>query len=829
MQNLNYRMKSTLLLAFVLLFSYRSFAQQAVITGKITDEDGKTIPFATVYVKNTTKGTSANSEGEYSINLKTGSYAVQYKALGFRQESRSVDLKADQTLNVTLKKEDYQLKEVTVRLGGEDPAYAIIRKAIKKRKSYLNAVNAYTCEVYIKGLQKLLAAPKKFMGFDVQRATREAGLDSNRRGIVYLSESQSKLSFMRPDNIHEEIISSKVSGSNRAFSFNRASDLRVNFYENTQEWEGLSNRPLVSPIADNALFYYKYKLMGATYENGETINKIQVTPRRDHDPCFSGYIYIIEDSWRLQSLALSINKKANINFVDTLKVNQEFVPVTDKVWMPASIKFEFTGGLFGFRVGGYFISIYKDYDLAPKLDKKQFAEVLRITKGVNKKDSAYWNQERPIPLTLEEKTDYTKKAVLAAKRESKPYLDSLDHEHNKVSIGKLLISGYQYRNRYKHEYYNFNSVLNSVYYNTVQGLALDYGVSYTKGLDSVNRFLSTRYVSIYGRAGYGFANRIFTGSGGVTLSNGPFTLNVTGGSDIEDLNNRQPITRFLNTAYSLLNRQNYQKLYQRQFASVSLSTRISGGWLASGSVEWADRKWLPNMADYSLFHPKDHEFTSNNPLNPAQDAPLFPQNQSFKVSLRTSYDFSDKYETYPNGRRYLPSQYPTIGFNVVKGFKNVLGSDVDYTLLSADIAKSDISLGFYGKTSFYIGAGKFFNAKSLFYTDYKQFSGNQVLLYSSGINHFLLLDYYRYSTGDKYLEGHLEHNFSGFILNKIPLVRKLKLQEIVDVNYLYTPTLKHYTELGFGLQTNTGIRIMYGMSFNQGNKVDNALRIGLSF
>jgi hypothetical protein len=203
---------------------------------------------------------------------------------------------------------------------------------------------------------KVAGSAKKVPGFDVQKATREAGLDSNRTGIVYLSESQSKYSFMRPNKVHEELISSKVSGSNRAFSYNRASDLQVNFYENLQDWEGLSNRPLVSPIADNAMFYYKYQWMGISVENGETINKIQVTPRRDHDPCFSGYIYILEDSWRLQSLGLYITKKANINFVDTLKVNQQFVPVND-VWMPASIKFEFTGGLFGFRMGGYFISL----------------------------------------------------------------------------------------------------------------------------------------------------------------------------------------------------------------------------------------------------------------------------------------------------------------------------------------------------------------------------------------------------------------------------------------------------------------------------------------
>jgi hypothetical protein len=185
--------------------------------------------------------------------------------------------------------------------------------------------------------------------------------------------------------------------------------MRVNFYENLQNWEGLSNRPLISPIADNALSYYKYKWMGISIENGETINKILVTPRRDFDPCFSGYIYVIEDTWRLQSVALNLTKKANINFVDTLKVNQEFFPVNANVWMPASIKFEFTGGFFGFKFGGYFISLYKDYDINPRLDKKQFAEVLRITKGINKKDSAYWEQQRPIPLTDEEKTDYKTK------------------------------------------------------------------------------------------------------------------------------------------------------------------------------------------------------------------------------------------------------------------------------------------------------------------------------------------------------------------------------------------------------------------------------------
>src|SRR6185437_12230033 len=394
-------------LPFTLFFalSFNLFSQQVIISGKITDDQNQVIPFASLYIKNTTRGASANSEGEYTLTVKPGVYELLYKSVGYKQESRKLDARANQVVNVSLKIETYQLNDVIVKAGGEDPAYAIIRKAIKNRRAHLNEVNAFTCEVYIKGLQKLLAAPKKFMGIDVQKATREAGLDSNRRGIVYLSESESKYSFKRPNDVHEEMISSKVSGSNRAFSFNRASDLKINFYENIQNWEGISNRPAISPIADNALFYYNYRYMGFSEENGETIDKIKVMPKRGYDACFQGYIYILEDSWRIYGLDLYITKKQNINFVDTLRINQQFFPVRQKAWMPSSLKFEFTAGLFGFKIGGYFIALYKDYDLEPSFSKKEFTEVLRIGKGVNKKDSAFWENERPIPLTEEEKTD----------------------------------------------------------------------------------------------------------------------------------------------------------------------------------------------------------------------------------------------------------------------------------------------------------------------------------------------------------------------------------------------------------------------------------------
>ncbi len=812
-----------LILIVISLFSFGASAQ-LTISGKISDENGKPISFASVYVKGTTNGTSANIEGEYALKLKPGKYDILYRAVGFKQKNETIDFEKNSMLNVTLTAEVYELGGVTINATGQDPAYAIIRKAIRKRKAHLSEVKAYTAEVYIKGLQKLLAAPKKFMGADINQIGREIGLDSNRRGIIYLSESESKVSYQYPGQLHEEMISSKFSGSNRMFSFNRASDARVNFYENLQDWGGLSNRPLISPVSDNALFYYKYKLLGITTENGVTINKIQVTPRRGHDPCFDGLIYIIDGNWRIYALDLYVTSRANINFVDTLRINQQFLKIDSNKWMQSTNKFEFSGGLFGFRLKGYFISVYKDYDLNPTFKKHEFNEILHIPQKVNKNDSLYWNRERPIPLTLEEQKDYKKKEIIAARLESKTYLDSLDKATNKVTPGGLLLTGINIVDRYKHAFYHLDPLVSSILFNTVEGPALNYGFTYRRRADS----LSNKVFGFGANVRYGFSDHLFDINANTTLPLGNFYLNLSGGSNVVDLNSLTPMSSFVNTSYTLFDRQNFEKLYQKKFAVASLSGRIYGGWQANATVEWADRRWLPNTNNYSLLHPKGNQFTANNPLDPEHDTPLFPENQSFKITLRTTYDFSNKYETYPFGRRYIPSDYPTIGLTFTKGFKNLLGSDIDYDLLEADISKQDINLGLYGRTSFFIGAGKFLNANKLYYTDFKQFAGNQVLLYKSGLNSFLLLDYYRFSTPDQYLEGHLEHNFSGFITNKIPLIRKLKLQEIVDINYLITPQLKNYTELGVGVQY-LAFRLMYGTSFNSGSNIRNGVRIGLSF
>jgi len=113
---------------FLIALSF-SVSAQVSVSGKITDEQANPIPFATIYIKNTTQGTSANIEGEYSLQLKPGQYTVLYRAVGYKPETRQLDIKTATTANIKLITETYELQNITITSNGEDPAYGIIRKA----------------------------------------------------------------------------------------------------------------------------------------------------------------------------------------------------------------------------------------------------------------------------------------------------------------------------------------------------------------------------------------------------------------------------------------------------------------------------------------------------------------------------------------------------------------------------------------------------------------------------------------------------------------------------------------------------------------------------
>lgn len=794
------------------------FAQQFTITGTVKDNSGQPIPFASVYLKNTTSGTSANVDGKYSMNLKNGQYTLSFRAVGYKQQDNIINLSADQSLNVTLTSESYTLENVNIRANAEDPAYAIIRKTIKQRKTHLNEIKEFSCDVYIKGVQRLRGAPKKFFGQDIQKVLE---LDTNRKGIIYLSESQSKFNFRRPNDVHEEMISSKVAGRNNAFSFNKASDLIINFYDNYLLENKLSARGFISPIADNALFYYKYKLLGETKENGELIHKIEVIPRRENDPVFRGIIYIIDGSWRIYNTDVYLTKKSGINFIDTLNISQQFTKVKE-VYMPTAINFQFAGNVLGFKIAGYFVGIYSNYNIDPKFPKNFFnGEILKVTEMVNKKDSTYWTNNRPIPLTGDEKLNYVKKDSIAKLKESKKYLDSLEKDNNKFGIGKLLLRGHSVNDRYDKEYWSFDPVLRAIFYNTVEGFAVKYGVTYRK--DFENR----RSYSIRPELRYGFANQKLTGSLTGSYYYNPLkraSVGASFGNGIFDLNNLGSMTALGNTINSLLYEKNFSKFYEKSFININTTRELATGLQGSASVDYSRNKNLNNSSTFKFIDAKDREFTSNNPFSPNVETPLFPTYNSLSATASLTYTIGQKYITRPDGKFYTESRFPRITVLYKKGFNNVLNSDVDYDFVKAEVYQDRISLGLLGYSSFLVGAGKFLNNAKMYYPDFKHFSGNISTIFPPNIRKFQFLDFYQFSTNQQYFEAHLEHNFAGFFLNKVPLLRKARLEEFIGGGYLSSPEKRNYKEFYFGFQRLV-LRASYGFAYDGARKLTQGFRI----
>jgi uncharacterized membrane protein len=111
-------MKRYLVFLVFFLLSLVAHAQTFNLSGTITDNNGEPIPFATILVKNTSKGSSANTDGQYILSLSTGTYEVLFKAIGFKQETRTINLKGNQVVNVSLAPEAYQLQNVVVKAGG---------------------------------------------------------------------------------------------------------------------------------------------------------------------------------------------------------------------------------------------------------------------------------------------------------------------------------------------------------------------------------------------------------------------------------------------------------------------------------------------------------------------------------------------------------------------------------------------------------------------------------------------------------------------------------------------------------------------------------------
>jgi len=815
---------------FQILFLLITTIVQSQITGIVKDTSGQPLPYVNIFIENTYKGTTSNEDGYFELNIsKTGNHTVVFQFLGYKTLQKKLEISQfPHAIDVVLEEENINLNEVVID-AKENPANQIIKAAIAKRQLHLEKLNAYTADFYSKGIIRIVDAPENFMGQDV--GDFGGALDSTRTGILYLSETMSKIKYLKPE-LFESVTASKVSGNSTGISFNSAMDVDFNLYNNTVN----INNDIISPIADYAFNYYKYKLEGEFYDDeGHLIHKINIIPKRENDRVFSGSIYIVEDTWALYGIDIQVKgSQIQVLAADTIRIRQNLTyDKSEDQWLVRAQTIDFDYSFLGFKGDGSFVANYTNYILDPEsTDRNNKNEILVFEKDANKKEVEFWDNKRPVPLTTEELKDYIRRDSLETLRSSKTYLDSIDTENNKFKIINLL-TGYSFKNSFKKRSFRISGPLEGVHFNTVQGYNVSLDANFTKRYNNYKNF-----VSIDGDLNYSVETKRLRGTLGGrykfnAINNATAWANF--GAKTQQFNRSNPISNLHNDISSLFFENNFMKIYDKQFAEIGYAQELFNGLRFSSQIAYENRKVLFNTSD-EVINPQDNiEYTSNNPLAPNDfgSAP-FTNHDLILLDLGIGIRFGEKYMSYPDLKFNISnSDYPQLYFNYSKGFSASV-SDYNFDHFNVRL-RQNINLKTTGILKYNLSTGTFFENKDLAFTDYKHFNGNLTHVNTKGnyLSSFKNMGYYDFSTSNNYFEYHLEHDFKGYILGKIPWVNTLNLNLVIGAHGIGIKNESPYKEFNIGMG-NIGwkkyrfLRVDYVRSYVNG-AIDDALMFGLSF
>ena len=780
------------LLLFILLLSVsKSFC--AEIKGIVTDVKSNPLAYTSILIKGTSKGTTANAKGEYAIVLSDGNYTLVVQHVGYKAVEKKVKVnKESQVINFELEEQQYSLNEVTVKAGGEDPAYEIIRNAIKKRDEHLHEIKKFECEVYVKGQIQLRNYPKKFMGNDVDF---EDG-DTSKRKIIFLSESVAKYSVEGKENRKIEVLSTRVSG--RSDGFGMASPQIISFYQNIiNVGTGLNPRGFISPISENALHYYKYKYEGSFIENNQLINRIKVIPRRTYEPLFTGYINIIEDEWRIHSTDLCLLKNQQMQFLDTLKIQQLYVPLNNHWTIKQQVIYP-AGKFFGFDFFGNIVQVYSKFNTNPTFAKGFFDNtILKYEDSSNKKSIAYWDSTRPLQLLESEVKDYKRKDSIELARKDPKYLDSIDRKNNKITFNQLFLSGQSFNKEKRKTSVYIEPLLTSMLqYNTVEGTVSTISVHYNK------EFAKKQKLAINPVLRYGFSNTHFNPTMNTYYNFGTkyqSYINLKFGSGVFQFDNNNQISTTDNTYATLYWTRNYMKIYEAKFFKLDYSRALNKGITFKTNINYQHRLALDNTTNSYWRKVDNREFTPNYPQ--VLTATNIPEHDAFSITGEIVWKPGAKYIEFPGRKISLGSKYPTFTFLFTQGLKNVLGSDVDYSKWQLGI-NDNLNLKLGGRINYSLTAAGFAHAAKVYVPDMNHVLGNQIAVASPYLNSFQLMPYYLFTnTARLYTTAHIEYHLNGLLTNKIPYFKKLNWFFVLGGNAFYNNDAKQgYYEAMFSIE-----------------------------
>jgi len=751
-------MKFFLNILFIVIITFIQFegsAQKTIVKGLITDELTKeTIPFVNISFLNTSIGTITDTNGNFHLetDLLVDSLLISY--IGYESQKIKIENRTITELDINLKLVDMALDEITI-FAGENPALRIIRNIQKnKKKNNSEKLEYFQCNVYNKlqldlsnindKFQKRKAFNKFQFVFDLKDSSEVLGKTFL---PVFISENYSQYYYQkRPERKKEIIIANKISGiENKSYSeFTGQMYIDINMYNNYIDVFG---KQFVSPFSNNGLMVYKYFLEDSSFINNKWCYNITYKPKRKQERTFYGNFWVNDSTWAIVKVNARISKDANINYVKDLILEHEFDLFFDSVWFKTKDKLlvdinllNKTQGLFGRK-----LTIYKNLklnrqDSANLFSSNQLNEAIVID-TIPDDDISYWNSVRPEKLSEKEEQIYQ----MVDSVKNVPIFRTF------TDIIYLLAYGY-----YTHKKIEYGPYFKTFSFNPIEGSRFRIG-GRTSNAFSTNLML-------YGHVAYGTKDKRFKyGLGTLYMinKNPRFTIDLYYENDLSLLG--QSVNAFsednilasilaIRPNDNLLNLERYRVLLEKEwFTGFSNTLRLFYGTL------------LPS--EKIPFQNSTNNESWNNLV-------------ASEVSFKTRFAFNEKVLSGEFERVSLGTKFPIIDIDLTIGLKDVLNSDFEYYRASFKITQA-IDVGLLGYFKYAIGIGKIWGELPfpLLYLH----EGNET--YALDDYAYNLLSYYELGS-DFYQSIYLEHKFQGLLFNKIPLFRKLKWRETVQMKVL---------------------------------------------
>lgn len=446
-------------------------SQTFEVSGQIFDaKSNKPLEYVTVKIADTTYGTTADKNGKFFIPLKPGGYTLIFSYIGYKTDSshfyvENKNLDRNIFLNVS------ELMTETIDVYGEDPAYDIIRKAIRYKKIFQEKLDEYEYDAFSKFVIRSNRSdiPK-------QKFTKDSA-GENKLGIFGILESETKGYFKKPD-LQKQVVIAKKETANIARGF--ALPLIVNFYDEKVDFGEFK---IPTPLSDNAFDNYDYRLAGTTSIDSTLIFKIEVINTTETKPLLKGMIYIADSIYSLMRVDLSTNDAAKPLGIRQVNFKQKFSGFEDKktqseFWMPTDVQIFADGSFAGLiKFEAEVFTIVSNYELNKKAPKGIFDEFVVKVMPDAKKDSAYWAKYQLIKNSPEERRAYK-----IIETEDLKKSKSLNIGLSSIMYGKYLST----------------SPLNYYHFNRVEGSGLKFDLNYRGRLNRIN---SNAYI------GYGFSDK----------------------------------------------------------------------------------------------------------------------------------------------------------------------------------------------------------------------------------------------------------------------------------------------------------------------------------